>query len=107
MVVFLLQLLYLWIETPGFFICTPASLDLVMRRKISTPLGNDILGAQVVAEPILCKGGSGGHVDRMAKYKIMIKKGLRIKPTYKIKTYTYMFMYTKVLMQIKINASGS
>jgi hypothetical protein len=74
-----------------FFICTPASLDLVMRRKISTSLGNDILGAHVVAEPILCKGGSGGHVDRMAKYKIMIKKkGLRIKPTYKIKTYTYM-----------------
>jgi hypothetical protein len=25
-------------------------------------------------EPILCKGGSGGHEDRRAKYKIMIKK---------------------------------
>jgi hypothetical protein len=60
-----------------------------MMRKISTSPGNDILGAHVVAEPILCKGGSGGHVDRMAKYKIMIKKSLWTKPTCKIKTYTY------------------
>jgi hypothetical protein len=45
-----------------------------MRRKIFTPLGNDILGVHVVAEPILCKGGSGGHEDRMGKYMIMIKK---------------------------------
>jgi len=61
-------------KTPGFLTCTKASLYLVMRRKISTPLGNDILGAHLVAEPILYKGDSGDHVDRMAKYKIMIKK---------------------------------
>jgi hypothetical protein len=73
-VVFLLQLIYLWRNTPGFFTGTKAILYLVMMRKISTPLGNDILGAHVVAEPILCEGGSSGHEDRMAKYKIMIKK---------------------------------
>jgi hypothetical protein len=73
-VVFLLQLLYLWRKTPGFFTRTKASLYLVMMRKISTPLRNDILGAHVVGEPILCDGGSGGHEDRMAKYKIMMEK---------------------------------
>ena len=52
-------------KNPCFFTRTKASLDLVMRRKISTPLGNDILGAHVVAEPILCKGGSGGHEGRI------------------------------------------
>jgi hypothetical protein len=71
---FLLQLLYLWRKTPGFFTGTKARLYSVMMRKISNPLGNDIFGANVVAEPILCKGCSGGHEDGMAKSTIMTKK---------------------------------
>jgi len=65
-----LQLLYLWRKTPGLFTCTKVSLYLVVMRKISTPLGNDILGAHVVAEPILCKGGSGGHNNSLTYFMV-------------------------------------
>ena len=50
---------------------------MMVRRKISAPPGNEILGAHVVAETILPKDGSGGHVDRMAKYNIIIKKSVK------------------------------